>query len=420
MSHQPTIENRDSPVQLSERIRSLDVLRGFALLGILVMNIQSFGLIGAKYFNPMAIGEIRGSSYWVWWMSHVFFDSKFMAIFSMLFGAGIVLMWERANQSGRKFTWLHYRRMFWLLVFGLAHAHLLWYGDILFSYAICGMIVYWVCGWKARWLILSGLILLAIGSGNMLLAGMSVPHWPSEQLAEMTSDWAPPAQVVQQELATYRGSWLTQLPVRSELALEFETFLLAFWSFWRASGLMLIGMGLFKCGVFDLRRSTRFYLVAAVAGAVIGFAIILFGVQKFEAADWSFEYSFFIGTQFNYWGSLFLSLAYVCGVMLICKIGILKTLQRSLAAVGQMALTNYLLQTIICTTIFYGHGLGWFGYLSRVELIPVVFVIWCLQMIGSPIWLQYFRFGPFEWLWRSLSYWRLQPLTLEKPDRASG
>jgi uncharacterized protein len=151
-------------------------------------------------------------------------------------------------------------------------------------------------------------------------------------------------------------------------------------------------------------------MTGALIGLLVGLAIVILGVENFEAAGWSFEYSFFIGTQFNYWGSLFVSFGYVCIVMLVCRNGWIPWLQRSLAAVGQMALTNYLLQTILCTTFFYGHGCGWYGYLSRIELVAVVLAVWILQLIASPLWLKKFRFGPFEWLWRSLTYWRLQPI----------
>src|SRR5438132_1465135 len=130
------------PVTAAERITTLDALRGFALLGILTMNMQSFSMIGAAYFNPTAYGDLTGVNYWVWYLCAVFADSKFMTIFSMLFGAGIVLMTGRAEASGRRAALLHYRRMGVLLLFGLAHAYVLWPGDILYSYAICGCVLY--------------------------------------------------------------------------------------------------------------------------------------------------------------------------------------------------------------------------------------------------------------------------------------
>ncbi len=403
------------PVASSERIGSIDVLRGFALLGILVMNVQSFGLIDVKYLNPMAAGELTGLSYYCWLFTYVFFDLKFMSIFSMLFGAGIVLMWERAKADGRKFIGLHYRRMLWLLLIGLMHAHLLWHGDILVPYAMCGMMVYWLCGLRARWLIPIGVVLLMVGSGLSLITHVSLPYMPKADFAEMARDWSPTVEQIEENLAVYRGSWLEQMPHRSMSALFMETFLFLFLFVWRISGLMLIGMAMFKSGVFNASKSNRFYTIGFVVSGVVGLALVGIGVQGFTANDWSFEYSFFLGNQYNYWGSVSIAFAYICMVMLMCKnclraTGWMSWLQKSLAAVGQMALTNYLMHTIICTTIFYGHGLGWFGYLNRIQLMGIVAVVWLIQLIGSPIWLKHFRFGPFEWLWRSLSYWKWQTM----------
>lgn len=400
-----------TPVTQSERVVSIDVLRGFALLGILMMNIQSFGLIGAKYMNPMAAGKIEGTSYWIWWFSHVFFDTKMMAIFSLLFGAGIVLMWERFHKTGRKFTGLHYRRTFWLIVFGLVHAHLLWMGDILFTYGVCGMLVYWLCGLKPKWLIPIGLIVVSVGSFNYLMGQAWISNMDEATKVEMMNDsWTPTQEAIDTEIEHYRGNWLEQSKHRIPGAILMQTFLLPLLFLWRAGGLMLIGMGLYKLGVFSAERSTRFYLIGAIIGLVTGFATVIWGVVQNNQHDWSFEYSFFDGVQFNYWGSLLVSFGYICVVMLICKLNLLGWPRKSLAAVGQMALTNYLMQTLICTTIFYGHGLAMFQQMDRLQLLGVVLAVWVFQMIASPIWLKYFRFGPFEWLWRSLSYWRMQPL----------
>lgn len=379
-----------------------------------MMNIQSFGLIGAKYMNPMAAGPIDGTPYWLWWVAHVFFDTKMMAIFSLLFGAGIVLMWERFKKTGRSFTWLHYRRNFWLILFGLAHAHLLWMGDILFTYGVCGMIVYWLCGLKARWLIPIGLVVISIGSLISLFFQSTIPHWPPEQTAEMLAGWAPSQEVIDAEIAAYRGSWLEQSEYRVPGAIMMETFIFLIMFLWRAGGLMLVGMGLFKLGILSAERSKRFYTIGALIGLIAGLALVIFGVMQHTKHEWSFEHSFFGGAQYNYWGSLLVSFGYICVVMLICKLELFGLLRKSLSAVGQMALTNYLMQTIICTTVFYGHGLGMFEQMDRVQLLGVVFAVWAFQMIMSPIWLKYYRFGPFEWLWRSLSYWKLQPLKRAK------
>lgn len=398
------------PVGRAERIVSLDVLRGFALLGILVVNVVSFSMISATYLNPTAQGELSGANYWVWLLTHVLVDTKFMSIFSMLFGAGIVLMAERAEAAGRSGMGLHFRRMFWLMLFGLLHAHLLWYGDILFLYGVCGFVVYWFRRRRPAFLLIAAFAFLGVGTGISLLSGWSMPYWPDEQLAEITMDWEPSPAVIEAELAAYRGDWLQQMAHRVPAAIEFETLILLVWGFWRAGGMMLLGMALFKMGVFSDQRSRRSYLLWGAAAFLIGVPAILYGVRQNVAANWEARYSFFFGPLYNYWASILVSLGYVGLVMLVCRSGTAKAVQRVLAAVGQTALSNYLFQTIICTTVFYGHGLGWFGTVERVGQLGIVIAVWTLQLVVSPIWIRHFRFGPFEWLWRTLSYLRLQPM----------
>ncbi len=176
---------------------------------------------------------------------------------------------------------------------------------------------------------------------------------------------------------------------------------------------MLVGMALFKLGVFSARRSAGFYLALVGAAVVLGVPVIIYGIQRNFAVNWDVTYSFFLGGQFNYWASVLVSLGWVGLVMLACKTAAAGAITRPLAAVGRMALTNYLMQTIICTTIFYGHGFGKFGEFSRVEQLLTVLGVLAFQLIISPIWLRYFRFGPFEWLWRSLTYLKLQPMRRE-------
>ena len=172
---------------------------------------------------------------------------------------------------------------------------------------------------------------------------------------------------------------------------------------------MLIGMALFKLEVFSARRSLVFYGTLAATMLPLGWLLIAYGVAQNNTHQWRIEYSFFFGNQFNYWGSPLVSLGYMALIMIGCQVGLWVPLQKALVAVGRMALTNYLLHTVICTTLFNGHGLGWFGYLSRGELLVVVACIWGFQLLFSPWWLARFRYGPFEWLWRSLSYWKWQP-----------
>ncbi len=397
------------PVAQGARIDSIDVLRGVALLGILVMNVQSFAMPQAAYFNPTAYGDLEGANLYVWVAGRMLADQKFMTVFSMLFGAGIVLMAGRAEARGDG-RQVHYRRMGWLLVIGLLHAHLFWPGDILFLYAVCGMLVYPLRRQAPGRLLAFGAVLLAVASAYSVGSGLSLPYWPEEARAAFAASvWQPTPEMLDAELAAYRGGWLDQQPARSAGAFAFETFMLITWGVWRAGGLMLIGMALFRREVFSARRSPRFYAGLIAVAVAVGLPLQAYGIALDFARGWP-VWSFFVSMQLNYWPSIAVSLGYVGLVMLACRTTALRGLTRPFAAVGQTALTNYLLQTILCTTIFYGHGLGWFGSVDRVGQVGVVAAVWAVQLIASPLWLRRFRYGPAEWAWRSLTYGAPPPL----------
>jgi uncharacterized protein len=173
---------------------------------------------------------------------------------------------------------------------------------------------------------------------------------------------------------------------------------------------MLVGMGLYKLGVFSAALPARTYKKMILAALMVGLPLVAAGVWYHTATNWALEVGFFGGVQFNYWGSLLVALGWVWVVMLFCQGWPGSRLYRSLAATGQMALTNYLMQTFLCTTLFYGHGFGLYGSVERTGQILIVFAIWAVQLLWSPWWLARFQFGPFEWLWRSLTYLRLQPM----------
>ena len=399
------------PTSQSERIIALDVLRGFALLGILVMNIQSFSMVGAAYLNPTAYGNLEGANLWVWLCSHLLADQKFMTIFSMLFGAGVALMTSRPESGGRPAAKLHYRRMAWLIVFGLMHGYLLWYGDILFLYGVCGSLVYLFRKLSPRRLILIGLLSLTISSAFYVSAGLSMAQWPQDDVEQLRrNNWRPTPEMVAKETAAYRGGRLDQMTVRVPSFFFFQTFVLLIWGLWRAGGLMLIGMALFKLGVFSAERPAPFYRRMLAAGVLLGLPVVAYGVYRNFQANWDVKYSFFLGVQFNYWGSVAVSLGWVGLVMLVVRSSALTPLTRRLAAVGQTALSNYILHTVLCTTLFYGHGFGLFGQIERVGQIAIVVAVWVIQLLLTPLWLKRFRFGPLEWLWRSLTYGAKQPL----------
>lgn len=399
------------PVEDPDRIVPIDVLRGFALLGVLVMNIQSFAMVGSAYMNPTSFGDLTGANYWVWYLSHLLADQKMMTIFSMLFGAGIVLMTGRCETATGRSAAVHYRRMGVLLGFGVLHGYLLWFGDILYSYAMCGFVAYMFRKVRPSLLVLLGCLSLAVPSILSLLLGWSMQFWPPEDLDSFRRDaWQPTSEMIAEEVAAYRGGWWTEIVHRAPTTLAVQTLLFAFVFAWRAGGLMLVGMALFKLGVFSATRSKRTYVAMIAAAVAVGIPTIMLGIHRNVEAGWSVEYSFFFGEQFNYWGSLLVSGGWVGTVMLVCRNPAWLRLAWPLAAVGRMALSNYLIHTVIATTIFYGRGFGMFGEVSRVGQLGIVLAIWTLQLIVSPIWLHYFQFGPAEWLWRSLTYLKLPPI----------
>ncbi|MFO7891446.1 MAG: DUF418 domain-containing protein [bacterium] len=402
--------NKPAPITPGERYPSLDILRGFAILGILLMNIQSFSMIEAAYLNPTAYGDLTGINKWTWIFSHVLADQKFLSLFSIMFGAGIVLFTNRIESRGLKPAGLHYRRIFWLLIIGLIHAYIFWHGDILVPYAMCGLIAYLFRKKKPKTLLTVGLIIFSISSIIYIMFGVSIQQWPQEAIQGTMASWNPGPDKIATELAAYRGGWLQQMTHRVPTSLNFQLFVFLIWTGWRAGGLMLTGMALYKWRVLTAERSKSFYLTFMSIGFGIGLPVVIYGVIKNFAAGWSLEYSMFLGSQFNYWGSLFVAFGYIGLIMLISNHLMQKKRKTLLQAAGRMAFTNYLLQTLICTTLFYGHGLGLFGKVERFTQLLIVIGIWVLLLTISPLWLKHFRYGPVEWLWRSLTYWKIQPM----------
>lgn len=400
------------PVEAGGRIASLDVLRGFALLGILVMNVQVFSMPAAAYENPTAWGDLAGVNLGVWVVSEVLFSQKFLTLFSLLFGAGVCLFADRIEaRGGRPAVW-HYRRMGWLLAFGLAHAYLLWFGDILVPYAVCGCLVYLLRRRAPRTLVVVGFVSLMVTSLLIVLIGAAllIPGVPEEAISEIERDWTPDASELDAEIAAY-GGWTEQQPLRTEQALAVHLGMLPFFVIWFCGGLMLIGMALYKWGVLSAAKDDRFYRRLAAIGLLTGMPLVVLGVWWNFSGGWAWQRSMFFGALFNTWGCIPVALGYLGLVMLAVRRDFLPGLQARLAAVGRMAFTNYLLQTVLCTTIFYGHGLGLFASVERYQQLLIVFAVWALQLWLSPIWLRRYSYGPLEWLWRTLTYGRLPGIT---------
>lgn len=396
------------PTTTKERIQALDFLRGFALLGILIMNIQLMAMPMAAYLNPTAFGDFAGINKAVWVFGHLFADEKFMTIFSILFGAGIVLMTQRAMERTGKSAALHYRRTFWLLIIGLIHAHLIWSGDILVAYAAGAIFVYFFRNLKPISLIILGILFIAVHTLLYVFMGTTMEFWPPESLEMAKQSWIPSDEHMQYQIDAVTGSLGEQIAFNSAEATFLETFVLLMQLFWRASGLMLVGMAFYKWGILTAKRTKAFYTRGLIIGCTLGLLISGYGMKTNFDANFSFEYSMYLGSQWNYWGSLFMSFGYICGIMLLAKSNALPWLRDRLAAVGQMALTNYIMQSIIGVFIFWGIGLGLCGQMYRWEQLLVVIGVWILQVLWSRPWLNKFRFGPLEWLWRSLTYMKRQ------------
>jgi len=399
-----------TPIPGVERYAAIDLLRGFGVLGILAINIQLFSMPFALSVNPMALGDRGRLDFAIWVATHLFFDQKFMTIFSLLFGAGILIMTSRAESRGGRSAALHYRRMAWLLVFGLVHAYLIWYGDILVLYAVCGFLVYPLRRREPLTLLVLGVLALSVGAALGIAAGVAVSAAPAEAQQDVVGFWAPAPAIVQAEISAFQGGWLAQMPMRVAYSLDFHTSDLWTWGLWRAGGLMLIGMALSKWGVVTGERSRRLYVAMAAGGFLIGLPVVALGVWQMHAWQWEPVRSYFFGTQFNYWGSLPVSCGWIGVFLLAARDNVLRRLQRRVIAVGRMAFSSYILTSLVCTFVFYGHGLGLFATVGRPGQLLVMLAVWITVLIVAPLWLDRFQFGPLEWLWRSLTYGERQPM----------
>lgn len=409
------------------------MLRGVAVLGILVMNIYAFAMPFSAYMNPLLLGGTEPHNLGTWFFTHIFFDQKFLSIFAMMFGAGILLMSARAEAKGANPAPIWYRRQLCLVVIGCIHAYLLWMGDILFAYAMIGMLVYLFRKRGPKTLIIIACVLLPVTlvlnygtsfymeqlraqagvAAELQAAGEPLAEEQDravEQWQEMRVTVAPTAEDTQKDLETHRGSYADIVSYRAPVVGMMQVFGLIFFGIWRIGGLMLIGMALMKLGVLTGERTVSFYRRLMITAYAIGLPLVLF--SSFNAWQHEFDglYMMRAGNIPNYFGSIAMALGHVGLVILAAKSGWMKRLMARFAAVGRMALTNYLMHSVILTTVFYGYGLGLYGRIPRLWQMVFVVAVLVLQLWISPWWLRHYRFGPVEWLWRSLSYWQRQPM----------
>ncbi len=425
------------PVRPDERIASIDVLRGFALLGILAINIMVFG---ADRWDPLLNAEAAGLNLTVWTVQLVVIAGTMRCLFSMLFGAGVILLTTRIEQrgGGEKSADIYFRRNLWLLLFGVVHSYLLVYlGDILFFYGFVALVLFPFRKLSPRMLLISGSLILMIGAITPARYCYSYQERKAVVMAAEAAEAAGRALTEEQKEA--RKRWESRDERRAEarqeridafrsgygeifkfvIPIQVEAHSLGMYQEWfcDAAGMMLLGMAFYRLGIFSGRRSARFYLWLGGIGYALGFS--LRGYMTCQSLAHHSDYLWrLIPWLTDGVGRLAVALGHLGVVMLVCKLGRPRWLLASLAAVGRMALTNYLGHTVISIFVFFGFGFGLFGRMEMYELYYVVFAIWIFQLIVSPLWLRRFRFGPGEWLWRSLTYWQRQPMRRRKvhPD----
>lgn len=411
----------DAVAPAAKRLESLDFVRGCALFGILLMNIVGMGL-GAAYDNPTVAGGDTGVNLWTWLVINIGFEGTQRALFSMLFGAGVILLSSRLEAKGRPDSAdIFFRRNLWLLAFGLVNSWvLLFVGDILYFYAITAFFLF-------AFRKLPGRTLLALGVGALVLGaawsavetrGMlrlnsesqAASAIPAEQRTteqkKAIEDWqeksqaGPPPAAYERTRQKITQSYWSALKARSARITERHSWDL-YRYFFDIFGMMMLGMAFFRLGVLTLESRTRTYAAMTVGGYAVGLTV---GIAE---AKWIMDHDF---TALAYYQAsisydlsrLAMTIGHLGLLMLFLRSGVLPFVRRSMAAVGRMALTNYLTQSVVALVIFV--LLGWWGSMERHQLYYIVFAVWAVQFVLSPIWLKHYHFGPVEWLWRYLTY----------------
>ena len=431
------VSKASAPVSASARIASLDILRGFALLGILLVNILGFGMASIGYFHPfVGLGNNAELNYAVWGAVNLFFEGSMRGLFSMLFGAGVVMFTTGfGSHSGTgKSARLHYRRTFFLLLFGIFDAYvLLWTGDILIAYAIAGAILYPLRNTKPKTLIILSAVILLCSSfvfataGTLMTEGRDAAavieanpegnhstelHEQADLWYEADGTFTYNETAIQEELDLRRGSYSQVAKYSAKTVNEQLMFFTPLFMMWDAIGMMLLGMAAYRLGFLSAQRSKKEYLRLTIFGFSIG--LLVNGIELYQAVESNYDVlvisGWFQGTY--HIGRVSMALGWLGLVMLVCQSELWPTLRLQLSAVGRTALSNYLLHSLLCLIIFTGAGFGLIGTFERWELYVIVLAIWIFQLFASSWWIKRYAFGPAEWLWRTMTYgskqkWRI-------------
>lgn len=396
------------------RILTLDTVRGVAVMGILLLNIIAFAMPAPAYFNPAAYGGDTGIDLAVYFGNFVLFDGKMRGLFSFLFGASLLLVIERAEAKGENPARVHYARMVWLLVFGLVHCWLIWWGDILNHYALIGMIAFAFRKARVKTLVATGVVLLVVQLAVAALIPFSVALGQAgkpgmaETMAALEQGFGKPSPTwIAEQVAIYRSGWWP-IAVHRFAEARFLPFAGLFQFGWETLAYMLFGMAGLKSGMlagsWDRARYRRWVLIGFGIGIPVYALLAAFMLSRGFSL---------IAVTTGVWVATvpfrpLMIMAWASLIILLMRPG--GALTARIAAAGRMAFTNYLATSLICTTLFYGFGFGWFGELSRAEVYLVVLAIWALMLLWSKPWLERFAYGPLEWLWRSLARGTLQPM----------
>jgi uncharacterized protein len=403
-----------------QRILTLDLLRGVAVMGIFSVNVIGFAMPDPAYLNPTAYGGATGANFAVWALNFILIDNKMRCLFSALFGASLLLVAERAEAAGRSPAAAHVSRMFWLLVFGLLHFYLVWDGDILSLYAPIGMLAYAFRRLPAERLVAAAIVFLLMDAAIMtelwrgFAAGEAAARAPGASAANILQ-WRSDAEDLiplapgdlARDLATYRGGWAGIVAHRlHDNALGPVVNLILVGP--QTLGLMLLGMaGLksgFLAGAWDAARYRRLALFGLAIGLPAHAAIAWWTWRSGFPSAMVFGSYFLFSMPFYYLQAA----GYAAAIVLLARRS--GTLVARLAAVGRAAFSNYLGTSLVAAALFFGYGFGLYGRLDRLEAWLVVPALWTLMLLWSKPWLERWRYGPFEWLWRSLARWRLQPM----------
>ncbi len=433
-----------APVTLAERIHALDTTRGFAVLGILIMNIWSFAGPQAFYDYPLLVADWGGAPVQTWSVMHTFFEGSQRALFSMLFGAGMLLMVNRLDESapGVSSARLYYRRLFFLMLFGLFDLFvLLWPADIIFIYGLCGLVLYPLRRCRPATLVMVALAVFAAQAGLRAMDWQEAIELQQEfgLSAYASANNVPTAELDAAETEAreerrkdYESRENRAHPVMDEKMAEqirllgrgdfgefvksklFTSLLLLIVVGLKSMvldslGAMLIGMALLRAGILQMRATTQTYVIMTVVAYAIGLPLALWETSALIAADFDFVLKARNLIHYDV-RRLAMGMGHLGAILLFCRLYSGSWLAVHLAAVGRMALTNYLAQSVLCGLLFYTVGLGLYGQFTGYYLYMVVAGVWIVQIVFSNWWLARFRFGPAEWLWKSLTYKQRQPM----------